>query len=1126
MKALVSFLALMGLRVSCAFAAEVTQVHSNSTDLKPAPRSVTPVYAPDGKEEQCRQAHVLPPGFTSETWAKEPMLGNPVAFAFDDQGRCFTAETNRFRSSTLDIRHYRFMLEDDLACRTVEDRVAYTKKYFPKDWPQLEKETEIVHLIEDTKGTGKADRSRVYADGMNTMLDGIAAGVVAYGGKVWLTNIPNLWQFEGIAEDGRVVSRKSLSFGWGIRYSYTGHDFHGLSLGPDGRLYFSLGDRGAHIVDQATGKVLIDCPDEGGIFRCEQDGANLELVMRGLRNPQETAFDNEGNLFTADNDGDMGDRERFVYVVPGGDAGWRIGWQHHPIAKKYNSWMSEDLWQPRDPQKRQPASVLNPILNIPDGPSGLAYYPGTGLPSEYSGHFFMCSFKGSTARSAVYDLSVAKDGAGFKTEVEPRKFIDHAQATDVDFGPDSQLYYSDWGDEGWDCMGRGRIFKVKHDAAYAAAKEQVAKVQELLKSGFDSRPASELAKLLEFPDQRIRLRAQWALAAHADAVATFEKVLGTAKERLPKLHAIWGLGQVARAAQKAGPGPLNVKPLTLLLPSLQDADSEVRANVLKVLGDCKAESLTKDGLLTPFLKDVDSRVRFYAALATGQTGATASLPAVMEMLRENADKDQYLRHGGVMALALCANEGALEQAARDASPSVRVAALLAYGRLKNIAITQFLKDESAEIVSEAAHVIAEGPINEAMPALSALLSQSGLGEQVELRALNAAFRVGGSEGAKALAAYAVDESHAPGLRVEAVAELGFWAAPPARDRVMGIFRPLPERPAGEAAEVLSARIKELLASKNSPVAVAACEAAGKLQATGCAEALAAVVNDKKVVAKVRYSALDALSVMNAPVLDSVLPGALTANDSGVRIVAGAILAKRDPIAAAKQLVAAWGTSDATAKKGLADTLAGIQTPEVDRFFANAVDALPEEPKEAHLEILEGAAKHPTTDVNAALARYEASLPAGDLVAKFAPVMYGGNRGSGEKLFKEHPVTACMRCHKVGEAGGDAGPGLEGFAKTHDRNYILESIVNVNAKVAPGFQMVMLTLKDGGFKAGLLKSEEAQQLTLQMPPAPPETVPLTSIAKRDNAPSGMIPNIPDLISRRELRDIVEFVSSLK
>jgi putative heme-binding domain-containing protein len=325
---------------------------------------------------------------------------------------------------------------------------------------------------------------------------------------------------------------------------------------------------------------------------------------------------------------------------------------------------------------------------------------------------------------------------------------------------------------------------------------------------------------------------------------------------------------------------------------------------------------------------------------------------------------------------------------------------------------------------------------------------------------------------------------------------------------------------------LSARIKELLTSKNSPVAVAACEAAGKLQATGCADALAAVVNDKKVAAKVRFSALDALSVMNAPVLDSVLPGALTANDSAVRIVAGAILAKRDPIAAAKQLVAAWATSDATAKKGLADTLAGIQTPEVDRFFANAVDTLSAEPKEAHLEILEGAAKHPTAEVNAALARYEASLPADDIVAKFAPVMFGGSRGSGEKLFKEHPVTACMRCHKIGEAGGDAGPVLEAFGKTHDRNYIVESIVNVNAKVAPGFQMVMLTLKDGGFKAGLLKSEDAQQLTLQMPPAPPETVPLKSIAKRDNAPSGMIPNIPDLISRRELRDIVEFVSSLK
>ena len=73
---------------------------------------------------------------------------------------------------------------------------------------------------------------------------------------------------------------------------------------------------------------------------------------------------------------------------------------------------------------------------------------------------------------------------------------------------------------------------------------------------------------------------------------------------------------------------------------------------------------------------------------------------------------------------------------------------------------------------------------------------------------------------------------------------------------------------------------------------------------------------------------------------------------------------------------------------------------------------------------------------------------------------------------------------------------------------------------------ILTLKDGSIKAGTLKSEENGVLTIQNPGMPAETVKAADIAKRDNAPSGMIPNLADLLTKRELRDIVEYVSTLK
>jgi quinoprotein glucose dehydrogenase len=281
---------------------------------------------------------------------------------------------------------------------------------------------------------------------MNSLLDGINSGVLAHDGKVWCTNIPNLLLFSGTTPDGRAAKREVLSSGYGVRFSFTGHDLHGLILGPDGRLYFSFGDRGARVVTKEGQTIAL--PDEGAVFRCEPDGTHLELVHRGLRNPQELAFDDHGNLFTGDNDSDQGDRERWVYVVDGGDSGWRVGYQHNPLGKENNPWLAESVWEPRSQGKQQPASILSPILNIPDGPSGIAHYPGTGLPAAFADSFFICGFKGTSARSAITTLKVRENGASFTVEKAPAEFVGAVQATDIEFGPDSRIYFSEWG-EGW-----------------------------------------------------------------------------------------------------------------------------------------------------------------------------------------------------------------------------------------------------------------------------------------------------------------------------------------------------------------------------------------------------------------------------------------------------------------------------------------------------------------------------------------------------------------------------------------------------------------------------------------------------------------------------------------------------
>jgi len=54
------------------------------------------------------------------------------------------------------------------------------------------------------------------------------------------------------------------------------------------------------------------------------DGTELEIYATGLRNPQELAFDDRGNLFTVDNNSDSGDKARLVHVVEGGDHSFKL----------------------------------------------------------------------------------------------------------------------------------------------------------------------------------------------------------------------------------------------------------------------------------------------------------------------------------------------------------------------------------------------------------------------------------------------------------------------------------------------------------------------------------------------------------------------------------------------------------------------------------------------------------------------------------------------------------------------------------------------------------------------------------------------------------------------------------
>jgi quinoprotein glucose dehydrogenase len=217
----------------------------------------------------------LPKGMKAELFAAEPQIGNPVAIALDEQGRLFAAEEYRFNIGTEENRTRPFLLEDDLQLQTVDDRLAMFKKFekkFDGGMAWFTKNADRIQLLEDRDGDGRADSSKTFAE-FREPLDGLVAGVLPFDGDVYVTCIPNLWRLRDQNGDGKAELKEALHRGFGVNAAFLGHDLHGLVWGPDGRLYFSVGDRGFH-VETKEGATLHG-PRTGAVFRCDPDGANL-----------------------------------------------------------------------------------------------------------------------------------------------------------------------------------------------------------------------------------------------------------------------------------------------------------------------------------------------------------------------------------------------------------------------------------------------------------------------------------------------------------------------------------------------------------------------------------------------------------------------------------------------------------------------------------------------------------------------------------------------------------------------------------------------------------------------------------------------------------------------------------
>ena len=774
----------------------------------------------------------------SATTATPPADLVPTALAFDDEGRILLAESPRRGAGLADDHKHLAWYLDDLAAQTTADRLALLAKW--KDQiaqAYLTEQSGRVRRLADADGDGVFEESKVFAEGFKQPSGGAPGGVFAYQDSVYLACLPNLWLLRDANGTGVADQRKVLLDGFGVRLSPARHDLRGFTLGPDGRLYGTVGDRGLNVTTK-DGKTY-PLPNQGCAFRLEVDGSGFEVFHTGLRDPRGVAFDALGNAFTAEAASGLGDAARLIYLAEGGDSGWHMEHQtlhdfHQPIGlpdMPPNSWIDEHLWQLR--HDLQPAFVLPPAALLPANPSGLTIHPGTGWLEAEAGRLLVCEQGANAAHSGIGSYQMIPDGAGMQVG-DAHPLLRGLAATAAQYSWDGRLFLTAEG-------GHPLFFLDAGANTWRAA--EAAEAAKLIREGFTQRESAELATLLRHADARVRLRAQLALTRKPDALPRFAAATAST-DLMERVHGIWGLGILARrgagvpmpSSDGFGEIPDNKIRITAgqqLAGLLKTSDPEVRAQAVRAIGDAqnlfirppdvrKPDKLrqpdtfiTAEGLpLAALLFDDSPRVRFFAAISIGKLKALGFYSPICDFLKANNNRDPYLRHAGAYALQhIVTHPGMLAGLERNTSPAVRLAATVALRRMHDPAAATFINDAEPQVADEAIRAVTDLSLDEVRVSLAFLLDDLAARpwQPFMLRRLvHNAFRLGSAENAARLLKLIGDPTIPADIQKETLRLLALWPLPPPVDQLTGIWRPLPKRDPAEIMPALTAELPRLL----------------------------------------------------------------------------------------------------------------------------------------------------------------------------------------------------------------------------------------------------------------------------------------------------------------------------
>ena len=514
-------------------------------------------------------------GLEATLFASEPMFLNPTNIDIDARGRVWVCEAFNYRNQ----------LNPNNPERKEGDRIV---------------------ILEDTDGDGVADNSKVFYQGPDV---NSALGIAVIGNRVIVSVSPNVLVFTD--EDGDDVPDSKEVMFTGIGGEQHDHATHAFSFGPDGKLYFNFGNAGKGIKD-AEGKVMKDQfgqpvlaerkpYQEGMVFRCDQNGENLEVLGYNFRNNYEVAVDAFGTLWQSDNDDDGNKAVRINYVMEYGNYGFKdaltgADW------RKGRTGMKEEIplkhWHLNDP-----GTVPNLLQTGAGSPTGMVIYEGDLLPEVFRNQMIHCDAGPNVVRA----YPVKNDGAGYSAEIVnllKGNGDNWFRPSDVGVAPDGSLFIADWYDPGvgGHQMGdtaRGRIYRVappntpykipSYDLASPEGAIEALKSPNLATRALawavlneaGENAESALKTLWESENQRFRARALWLLSKIPGKGETYVEAAINDENSDVRIAGL-------RAARQ-----IDIAILPILEKLSQDNSPQVRREVALALGRIEGETAGK-----------------------------------------------------------------------------------------------------------------------------------------------------------------------------------------------------------------------------------------------------------------------------------------------------------------------------------------------------------------------------------------------------------------------------------------------------------------------------------------------------------------------------------------------------